>query len=82
MLTRDSWILTLTIIGAVLGVVLTQFDVLPANWQPYKGLVTIVASVVGVIAGILRTSPLAGENTPHADSYPALGGLLKLHDKG
>jgi hypothetical protein len=81
-LTRDSWILTLTILGAVLGVILAQFDVLPASWQPYKGALTILSSVVGVIAGILRTSPLAGVRTPTAETKPGLMGLVKLSDKG
>jgi len=81
MLTRDSWILTLTIIGAVLGVVVAQFDVLPAGWQGYKGLVTVLASVVGVVAGILRSSPLAGAKTPLADTRIGWAGLVKLTDK-
>lgn len=81
MLTRDSWILTLTILGAVLGVILAQFDLLPATWQPYKGALTILSSVVGVIAGILRTSPLAGHSTAVANTRLALGGLVKMTDK-
>lgn len=81
MLTRDSAILTLTIVGAILGVVLVQFALLPASWQEYKGVVTVAASVVAAVSGVLRTSPLAGAQTPLSESRPAFGGLLKLHDK-
>ena len=78
MLTRDSWVLTLTILAAVCGVVLAQFDVLPSGWQPYRGALTIFSSIVGVIASILRSSPLAATTTPPTDSRLALGGLVTL----
>ena len=78
MLNRDSWILTLTIIGSVLGVILAQFDVLPAGWQQYQGALTILSSIIGVVAGILRTSPLAGNNTPPKMQATALGGLVSI----
>jgi len=82
MLTRDSWVLTLTILAAVCGVVLAQFDVLPSGWQQYRGALTIFSSIVGVIASILRSSPLASTTTSGKDSRLVLGGLLKLTDKG
>jgi len=81
MITRDSWILMLTIIGAVLGVIVAQVDLLPLSWQAYKGVLTIILSAIGVIAGILRSSPLAGINTPQKESYAALGGLVRVSDK-
>ena len=81
MLNRDSWVLTLTILGAVFGVILAQFDVLPTSWQAYRGALTILSSIVGVIAGILRSSPLAGNNTPTANTKLGLGGFVKLTDK-
>lgn len=81
MISRDSWILVLTILAGVLGVILAQVDLLPASWQQYKGLITILLSVVTTIAAILRQSPLAASTTPTRDATTALGGMFRVYDK-
>ena len=81
MITRDSFILVLTILASVLTVILAQFNLLPASWQPYQGLVTVISSVIGTIAAVLSRSPLAGEKTPMRDSTTAMGGMFKVTDK-
>lgn len=79
MITRDSWILTLVIVGSIAG----YFSTLPPPWTwPWAQLMNFIVFVSGLVAAKLSTSKLAGENTPTADSRLAFGGILKLTDKG
>jgi hypothetical protein len=57
-LTRDSLILTLTIIAASATVPLAHFDKIPWLTQSVQQTVELVAAAAGIVAGILRTSPL------------------------
>jgi hypothetical protein len=79
MITRDSWVLILLIVGSIAGYFVTLPNPLTWNWAQWMNFV-VVAS--GLIAAKLSTSKLAGEKTPLAESRLALGGILKLTDKG
>ena len=78
MITRDSWILVLVIVGSVAGYFATLPNPLLWEWAQWMNFVVFVS---GLIAAKLSTSQLAGEKTPIADSRLALGGILKLTDK-
>lgn len=79
MITRDSWILVLVIVGSVAGYFATLPNPLMWEWAQWMNFVVFVS---GLIAAKLSTSQLAGDRTPTADSRLALGGILKLTDKG
>lgn len=78
MITRDSWILVLVIVGSVAGYFATLPNPLLWEWAQWMNFVVFVS---GLIAAKLSTSQLAGDKTPIADSRLALGGILKLTDK-
>jgi len=78
MITRDSWILVLVIVGSIAGYFATLPNPLLWEWAQWMNFVVFVS---GLIAAKLSTSQLAGEKTPIADSRLALGGILKLTDK-
>lgn len=79
MITRDSWVLVLVIVGSIAGYFATLPNPLTWEWAQWMNCVVFVS---GLIAAKLSTSQLAGEKTPIADSRLALGGILKLTDKG
>ena len=79
MITRDSWILVLVIVGSIAGYFATLPNPLLWEWAQWMNFVVFVS---GLVAAKLSTSQLAGEKTPIADSRLALGGILKLTDKG
>jgi hypothetical protein len=57
MLHRDSWLLTLTIIGAILAYLAASPP--PMTWT-YPEWIQFGAALVGILAGKLATSPLPG----------------------
>ena len=79
MLTRDSWLWLLAFIGLLLSHLITA-QAPPTEWNYMQWLQFLSTFLAGVV-GWLSSSPLAGDNTPHRDSYPGLGGLLRIHDK-
>ena len=78
MLTRDSitWLLLLAV--AVVGYLITAAKP-PTEWG-YMEWLQAASFVLAWITGKLGSSPLAGENTPHKESYAALGGLVRMKD--
>ena len=79
MITRDSWILVLLLVGSIAGYFATLPNPLTWAWAQWMNCLVVVT---GLIAAKLSTSTLAGEKTPLADSRLALGGILKVTDKG
>jgi hypothetical protein len=57
-ITRDSWLLTIGIIGAVLTAAGNQAGLFPETWYPW---INFAALVVGIVCGKLATSPLPGK---------------------
>jgi hypothetical protein len=78
MITRDSWVLVLVIVGSIAGYFATLPNPLLWEWAQWMNFIVFVS---GLVAAKLSTSQLAGENTPHKESYPALGGLVRISDK-
>jgi len=58
-LTRDSIVLWVGMIGALLTAVANQAGVFPPDWYPY---INMAALACATICGWLKTSPLPGEN--------------------
>lgn len=58
-LTRDSAILTFTVIAALGAVPLAHFNAIPWITPATQQTVELVAAAAGIVAGILRTSPLS-----------------------
>lgn len=80
MLTRDSWIWIITFAALLLSHLITAGKP-PTDWTYNEWLQFLSTFLAGVV-GWLSSSPLAGAKTPLAETKPALGGLLKLSDKG
>lgn len=78
MLTRDSWVLVLIIIGAVAGYLVTLPPPVDWSWAQWMNCVVFVS---GLIAAKLSGSGLAGANTPPKDTTTTLGGLLSVYRK-
>jgi hypothetical protein len=77
-LTRDSWVLTLVIIGSIAGYFATLPNPLQWEWAQWMNFIVYVA---GLIAAKLSTSALASHRTPPSESTIALAGFVKLSDK-
>jgi hypothetical protein len=67
MLTRDSAVLWLGIIGGVLTALAAQGEIFPVSWRPY---ITMVSTIIAVISGKLATSPLPGAPKDDVVSLP------------
>jgi hypothetical protein len=78
MLTRDSLVWVLLLAVAVVGY-LTTAERSPMEWG-YREWLQAASFLLAWIVGKLGSSPLAGLNTPHKESYPALGGLVRIKD--
>lgn len=78
MLTRDSWVWILAFIGLLLSHLITA-QAPPTEWSYMQWLQFLSTFLAGVV-GWLSSSPLAGANTPHKESYPWLGGLVRMKD--
>ena len=59
MLTRDSIVLTLTTIGAIIGYLVADGRV-PVDWA-YVDVLKFIAFIIGIVSAKLATSPLRGE---------------------
>ena len=78
MLTRDSWLWLLTVLGLLLShLIVTETP--PTAWTYSEWLKFLSTFLAGVV-GWLSSSPLAGAKTPPKESYPALGGLIRMKD--
>lgn len=80
MITRDSWIWLIGLAAACVGYLITAQKP-PTQWS-YMEYLQAASFVLAYIVGRLSSSPLAGDETPVADTKLAVGGLLKLTDKG
>ena len=78
MLTRDSIIWTLGFLAAAVGYLVTA-QTPPTQWT-YMQWLQAVAFILAYVVGRLSSSPLAGDTTPHAETYTALGGILRMKD--
>ena len=78
MLTRDSIVWTLGLVAAIIGYLVTSATP-PTQWT-YMQWLQAVAFILAWVMGRLSSSPLAGDNTPHKESYTALGGLVRLKE--
>jgi len=78
MLTRDSVVWTLGFLAALVGYLVTAQKP-PSQWA-YMEWLQAATFVIAWIMGRLSSSPLAGADTPKRESYPALGGLLRMKD--
>ena len=59
MVTRDSLVWWLGLIGAVLTAVANEAGLFPEAWYRY---INLAALLVGVVSGWMKTSPLRGEH--------------------
>jgi hypothetical protein len=77
MITRDSLILSLVVLGSVAG----YFATLPTPWLwDWAQWMNCIVFTSGLIAAKLSSSMLAGANTPQRETYRAWGGLLRMKD--
>ena len=58
MLTRDSWVLPITVLGGVLAFLSQMPD--PRTWT-YPQMLQAASAVVAIVAAQLGTSPLKGK---------------------
>lgn len=79
MLTRDSVVWTLGFFAASVGYLVTA-ETPPTAWT-YPQWLQAASFVLAWVMGRLSSSPLAGDSTPRQESYPALGGLIRMKDK-
>ena len=78
MLTRDSIVWTLGFFAAAVGYLVTAQSP-PTQWT-YMQWLQAAAFILAWVMGRLSSSPLAGNNTPHKESYTALGGILRMKE--
>lgn len=79
MVTRDSLVLLLGILGSLVAYLVTAATP-PTAWS-YAEWLQFTAVLIGIVLAWLRSSPLASSTTPLKDSVDALGGLVKVYDR-
>lgn len=72
-MSRDSVILTIGMIGAILTALANQAGLFPPVWGPY---ISLAALIVGVISGKLATSPLKGDAEIAVDKAIAIDKVI------
>lgn len=78
MLTRDSIIWTIGLLAAIAGYLVTA-QTPPTQWT-YMQWLQAATFILAWVMGRLSSSPLAGDSTPHKETYTALGGILRMKE--